>query len=110
MARVWVSTHALRRYVERVCGFVLDLKDDRLAVAAMGLLGFDLPRIEREILDAVGEAPAIGAASLTKGGLRFVFSEGRVVTVIGAYEEHVWGERKLSRAERARQEVVPLIF
>lgn len=98
-----VSTHALRRYVERVCGFVIELADDRLAVAAMGLLGFDLARVEREILNAVGRAPTVGAVSLTKGGLRFIFDKHRVITVIVA---DAWGEKKLSRAERARQEVI----
>lgn len=84
MARIWVSTHALRRYVERVCGFVIEIDDDRLSVAGMRLLGFDIDRVEREILAAVGQAPAIGAGSLLKGELRFLFRDGGVVTVLDA--------------------------
>lgn len=98
MARIWVSTHALRRYVERVCGFVIEIDDDRLAVAGMRLLGFDLDRVEQEILDAVGQAPTIGAGSLLKGELRFLFRDGGVVTVLDAGE----GSSGWSGAKHAR--------
>lgn len=101
MARVWVSTHALRRYVERVCGFVIEIDDDRLAVVGMKMLGFDLERVEGEILAAVGQAPALGAGSLRKGELLFLFGGGGVVTVLdNAHNDtgRVHARHELSRA------------
>lgn len=89
-----VSPHAIRRYIERVCGFPIDLDDDRLALAALGLLGFDLPRIEAEIARIVGAAPLLGAITLTKGGFRFVFRGGCVVTIMDMSERAAWGKYK----------------
>lgn len=87
---VLVSTHAVRRYVERVLGFEFDIEDDRLAVAGMRALGLDIERVEREILAAVGPAPLFGDGTVRKRDIRMLFRGGAVRTVLCVVDGEKW--------------------
>lgn len=85
-ARPIVTTHALRRYGERMFGVVGLAVDDTDAIIQLEeLYDFDQVEATAAIMAIVQRGIALGASAVTFGGLRFELRGGVVVTV---YPKH----------------------
>ena len=80
-ADVWVTDHALRRFLERVRGVPLRGRCDHDALRWAARRGVDLRAERLVICSIVAPAIAVGAARLKLRGLSYIFDGPRVVTI-----------------------------
>lgn len=84
MADIWVSKHAMRRYIERVKGFSISavITDDSEALRVYELAGVDLRATHGEIQAILGGAADAGATSIKSGGMRYILGGRALMSVV----------------------------
>lgn len=79
---IYVSKHALRRYLERVKGIKVRGTDDAKALAFLEIGGVDVLKCQHEIRELTRSAIETGAYSVRSGNVRFVIKNRAVLTVL----------------------------
>ena len=78
-----ITTHAIRRFAERLLGVRGLPEDDRAAVEALGdVHGLDVREIEKLLCAAVESGVACGASAVKLAGANFVLKNRSLVTVV----------------------------
>lgn len=96
-----VTTHALRRYGERMLGVEGLDDDDPIAIGQLEeLYDFDVDETRAEIVAIVRRGIVAGASAVTFGGLRFVLRDGAVIT---AAPKEGWRRKRRRRVARNRE-------
>lgn len=94
-----VTTHALRRYGERMlCAEGLSEDDPDAIIQLEELYDFDQTTAMAEIAAIVHRGLALGASAVTFGGLRFVLRDGAVITAVPKHDDRK-RRRRVARGE-----------
>jgi hypothetical protein len=78
---IWITDHALRRFLERVRGVELRGRCDRSALRQAVRAGVDLAAERMRIREIVTLAVDAGATRYKVRGVAYVFEQRKVVTV-----------------------------
>lgn len=83
MRDTYVTTHAIRRWLERVRGVMLPgLSDDEFLAAVYNETGITRDHLIPLIKDAVASGVRYGASAVVLNGYRYVLRDNHVITIV----------------------------
>ena len=78
----FITEHAVRRFLERVCEMPYAGMSDAEAICAAARDGVDIPAVRRRMQDIVHTAAMTNAMSVKKDGFKYLLDRGVVISVV----------------------------